>query len=149
MGSYFSKTNDILSDNEKNNIIINHNLSELRVLYRDSRLLNFDKREKQSNKYLNNLVKMPWLRICKRYASESYIGIYFKNNLISSDLDKFTTFIVSIFGENIKIRTCCNISIIWGTIDDELCEINFGHGCGKYSALKLIDVGGGDDIITI
>jgi hypothetical protein len=141
MGSLFSKTNEILTDSEKTNIIINHNLSELRVLYRDSRLLNFEKREKQSNKYLNSLVKIPWLRICKRYASESYIGIYFKNKLIGSDLDKFNTFIVSIFGENIKIRNCCNISLIWGTVEDELCEINFGHGCGKYAALKLIEIG--------
>lgn len=133
-------TEEPLTNDDKIKIILNQNLIELRNIYRNSRMEKFNSREMQSNQYLNELVKIKWLDLCKTAAYESYIGIYFKNKLISSDLEKFNKFLISIFGENIKIRSCCNISIIWGTIDDEICEANFGHGCGKYSALKLLKI---------
>lgn len=129
-----------LTKDEERNIILNQNLVELRSIYRESRMNKFNIREIQSNRYLNELVKIKWLEECRLAATESYIGVYFKNKLISSDLEKFNKFLISIFGENIKIRACCNISIIWGTNDDEICEANFGHGCGKYSALKLLKI---------
>lgn len=129
-----------LTRDEKINIVLNQNLIDLKVMYRNARMNKFNSREMQSNRYLNELVKIRWLEECKLAATESYIGVYFKNKLISSDLDKFNKFLISIFGENIKIRSCCNISIIWGTNDDEVCEANFGHGCGKYAALKLLKI---------
>lgn len=129
-----------LTRDEERNIVLNQNLLDLRSIYRDSRMTKFNSREMQSNRYLNELVKIRWLEECKLAATESYIGVYFKNKLISSDLEKFNKFLISIFGENIKIRACCNISLIWGTNDDEICEANFGHGCGKYAALKLLKI---------
>ena len=129
-----------LTKEEENKIILNENLLKLRELYRSSRIKKFNSREMNSSRYLNELVKIRWLDECKLAAEQSYIGVYFKNKLISSDLDKFNKFLISIFGENIKIRACCNISIIWGTNDDEICEANFGHGSGKYAALKALKV---------
>ena len=137
--SMFSSEEPLTKDEEKN-IVLNQNLLDLRTMYRDARMNKFNSREIQSNRYLNELVKIPWLEECKLAADESYIGVYFKNKLISSDLEKFNKFLISIFGENIKIRACCNISLIWGTNDDEVCEANFGHGCGKYAALKLLKI---------
>lgn len=142
-GSLFKscfESDEPLTKEDERNIILNQNLIDLRTIYRDSRMNKFSSREMSSNMYLNELVKIRWLEECKLAATESYIGIYFKNKLISSDLDKFNKFLISIFGENIKIRACCNISIIWGTNDDEICEANFGHGCGKYAALKLLQI---------
>lgn len=129
-----------LTKEEEKKIVLNENLLKLRELYRNSRIKKFNSREMNSSRYLNELVKIRWLEECKLAAEQSYIGVYFKNKLISSDLDKFNKFLISIFGENIKIRACCNISIIWGTNDDEICEANFGHGCGKYAALKALKV---------
>lgn len=139
MGNWFSRGEN-LSEAESEIVIKNENLIELRKLYRDSRLIQFTEREECSNRYLNELIRVKWLQQCRIAAENAYMGVYFKNRLISSDIERFRRFIIDILGENIKIRVCCNISIIWGTNDDELCEINFGHGAGKYAALKQLNI---------
>lgn len=144
--SFFKKICDWFKDDEKlteddeKNVILNQNLLDLRSIYRNSRIEKFKNKEIQSNKYLNELIKIKWLEECKLAANNAYIGIYFNNKLNSSDLYKLNKFLISIFGENIKIRACCYISIIWGTNNDEICEANFGDGCRKFSALKFLKI---------